>query len=158
MILSGSKVIAADRQTVWTALNDAEMLQRCIPGCQEMTGNADDGFEAVVTQKIGPVKATFRGSVAISDVVPAQSYRLSGEGKGGAAGFAKGAATVTLEDDPGGTLLTYDVEARVGGKLASLGGRIITGVARKLADRFFENFQQALAPEEEEAEEERAEG
>ncbi len=157
MILSGSKVIQADRNTVWTALNDAEILKRCIPGCQEMTGNADDGFEAVVTQKIGPVKATFRGTVAISDVIPAQSYRITGEGKGGAAGFAKGGAAVTLEDTDEGTLLTYDVEARVGGKLASLGGRIITGVARKLADRFFENFQQALAPEEE-SEEERAQG
>ena len=158
MILSGSKVIDADRQTVWTALNDAEILKRCIPGCQEMTGNAEDGFEAVVTQKIGPVKATFRGTVAISDVIPAQSYRITGEGKGGAAGFAKGGATVTLEDTDEGTLLTYDVEARVGGKLASLGGRIITGVARKLADRFFENFQQALAPDEAESEEERAKG
>jgi len=144
MNLKGSKTIAASRMKVWAALNDPEVLRASIPGCSELTGNAADGFEAVVTQKIGPVKATFRGAVSLSDIVEGQSYRISGEGKGGPAGFAKGGALVTLEDADVGTLLSYDVTAKVGGKLASLGARLIDGVAKKLADQFFENFQAAV--------------
>ena len=141
MNLIGSRVIAADRQTVWAALNDPEVLKACIPGCQEMNGSVEEGYEAVVTQKVGPVKATFKGAVEFSDVVENEGYVISGEGKGGAAGFAKGGAKVNLSDAEGGTELAYDVEAKVGGKLAQLGSRIIDGFAKKMADQFFENFQ-----------------
>ncbi len=132
--------------TVWRALNDAEILKAAIPGCKEMTGNADDGFEATVTQKIGPVKATFKGVVTLSDVIEGESYRISGEGKGGPAGYARGGANVRLDETDGVTTLSYEVDAKVGGKLASLGARLIDGVAKKLADQFFENFQNAVAP------------
>ena len=144
MDLSDSRVIAAPRAQVWAALLSPEVLKECVPGCQEMTGSPEDGFEAVVVQKVGPVKATFRGAVTLSDMVEPESLTLSGEGKGGAAGFAKGGANVTLEEVPEGTKLSYVVEAKVGGKLAQLGSRIIDGFARKMADQFFERFQQAV--------------
>ena len=140
MELEGSKVIAADRATVWARLNDADTLAACIPGCQELTGTPEDGFAAVVKQKVGPVSATFKGEVTLEDVVEAESYRIVGEGKGGVAGFAKGSADVSLKDVEGGTELTYKVDAKVGGKLAQLGNRIVGGFARKMADQFFENF------------------
>ncbi|MDG1338797.1 MAG: carbon monoxide dehydrogenase subunit G [Paracoccaceae bacterium] len=141
MEMTGTRVIAADRATVWAALNDADTLQACIPGCEELTGTPEDGFEAVVKQKVGPVKATFKGGVILSDVVPETSYTITGEGKGGVAGFAKGGASVSLSDVEGGTELSYDVTAKVGGKIAQLGSRLIDGFARKMADAFFENFQ-----------------
>lgn len=144
MELTGSRQIAADRATVWAALNDPEVLKAAIPGCQSMSGSPETGFQAVVKQKVGPVSATFNGAVALSNVAPGVSYTISGEGKGGAAGFAKGAADVRLEDAEGGTLLSYDVRANVGGKLAQLGSRLIDGFAKKLADQFFENFQKAV--------------
>lgn len=154
MNLSGSRVIGADRPTVWAALNDPEVLKACIPGCQEMTGSPEEGFEAVVTQKVGPVKATFKGAVQLSNVVENESCTISGEGKGGAAGFAKGGADVKLVEVPEGTELSYDVEAKVGGKLAQLGSRIIDGFAKKMADQFFENFKSEIeGPEAEPAEE-----
>ncbi len=141
MEMTGTRVIAADRATVWAALNDADTLQACIPGCEELTGTPEDGFDAVVKQKVGPVKATFKGGVILSDVVPETSYTITGEGKGGVAGFAKGGASVSLSDVEGGTELSYDVTAKVGGKIAQLGSRLIDGFARKMADAFFENFQ-----------------
>lgn len=141
MELEGSRVIAADRATVWARLNDPETLMACIPGCQELTGSPEDGFEATVVQKVGPVKATFKGAVRLENVVTGESYTISGEGKGGVAGFAKGGADVALSDDAEGTVLTYKVAAQVGGKLAQLGNRIIGGFARKMADEFFERFQ-----------------
>jgi carbon monoxide dehydrogenase subunit G len=142
MELSGARTIAADRMTVWAALNDPEVLKACIPGCEELTGSPQDGFEATVTQKVGPVKATFKGAVQLSDIVEGESYTISGEGKGGAAGFAKGGAKVRLsEAGEGKTELSYDVEAKVGGKLAQLGSRLIDGFAKKMADQFFERFQ-----------------
>ena len=149
MDLNGNRIIAADRTTVWNALNSAEVLQASIPGCTELTGNVKDGFEAVVTQKVGPVKATFKGSVTLTDIVEAESYRLNGAGKGGAAGFAKGGAAIRLEDVEGGTNLIYEVDAKVGGKLAQLGSRVVHGVAVKLADQFFENFEMIVAPAQE---------
>ncbi len=149
MDLDGNMVIAADRLTVWRGLNDPEILKASIPGCSELTGSAKDGFDAVVTQKVGPVKATFRGTVTLTDIVEGKSYRLNGSGKGGAAGFAKGGANVTLEDVDGGTKLSYKVEAKIGGKMAQLGSRVINGVAIKLAAQFFENFENAVAPEKE---------
>jgi len=144
MELTGSRQIAADRATVWAALNDPEVLKTCIPGCQVLSGSPDGGFEATVKQKVGPVSATFHGAVQLSNVVPGESYTITGEGKGGAAGFAKGGADVRLEDKDGGTLLTYDVRANVGGKLAQLGSRLIDGFAKKMADQFFENFKNAV--------------
>ncbi len=145
MKLTDSREIAAPRANVWAAILNPEVLKTCIPGCQEMTGSVADGFEAVVVQKVGPVKATFKGAVEISDVVEGESLTLTGQGKGGPAGFAKGSADVTFADNSdGGTLLTYDVEAKVGGKLAQLGSRIIDGFTKKLADQFFERFQDGL--------------
>lgn len=142
MELSGSRIIDADRASVWARLNDAETLMACIPGCTELTGSPEEGFEAVVKQKVGPVRATFKGKVSISDVVEGESYTLTGEGTGGVAGFAKGSAAVSLTDaEDGGTELTYNVDAKVGGKIAQLGSRLIGGFARKMADQFFERFQ-----------------
>ncbi|WP_224815808.1 CoxG family protein [Hasllibacter sp. MH4015] len=145
MEMHASRHIAADRAAVWAALNDAETLQACIPGCEELTGSPEAGFSAVVKQKVGPVKATFKGDVTLYDVVPETSYTISGEGKGGVAGFAKGAAKVHLADHPdGGTELTYDVDAKVGGKLAQLGSRLVDSFATKMADQFFERLQTRL--------------
>lgn len=141
MELIGTRIIAADRATVWTHLNRAETLKVCIPGCEELTGSPENGFEAVVKQKVGPVKATFKGAVTLEDVDAPNSYSIIGEGKGGIAGFAKGAANVVLTDVDGGTELSYHVDAKVGGKLAQLGSRIVGGFAKKMADQFFENFQ-----------------
>jgi len=146
MEMQGTRQIAAPREVVWAALNSPEVLKAAIPGCQELTGGPDEGFEATVKQKVGPVSATFHGRVALSDIVPLTSYTIAGEGKGGAAGFAKGAAEVKLTDSEGGTLLTYDVKANVGGKLAQLGSRLIDGFAKKMADTFFDNFRAAIEP------------
>lgn len=144
MELTGTKIIAADVATVWAALNDAATLQAAIPGCEELTGNPDEGFEAVVKQKVGPVKATFKGAVRLENVIAGESYTIVGEGKGGVAGFAKGQAHVALSPTPDGTELSYEAEAKVGGKLAQLGSRVIGGFARKMADDFFERFQTAV--------------
>ncbi len=144
MKLSEERMIAASPEVVWAGILDAEVLKECIPGCQELTGNPEEGFEAVVVQKVGPVKATFRGAVQLSDIEPGVGCRLSGEGKGGAAGFAKGGATVRLTPEGDGTLLSYDVDASVGGKLAQLGSRLIDSFAKKLADKFFTNFQDVM--------------
>ena len=145
MNLSDQKRISADRETVFQALLDPEVLKACVPGCEEMSGTPETGFEATVTQKVGPVKATFKGEVTMSDMVENEKLTISGEGKGGAAGFAKGGAVVTLTPNAeGGTTLAYDVEAKVGGKLAQLGSRIIDGFAKKMADAFFARLQLAL--------------
>ena len=147
MEMQGSRQIAAPREVVWAALNDAEVLRSAIPGCQSLTGTPDEGFAATVKQKVGPVSATFEGQVRLTDIVPLESYVIVGEGKGGAAGFAKGQAAVALADgEDGGTVLTYDVKANVGGKLAQLGSRLIDGFAKKMADSFFSNFQTAVEP------------
>ncbi|WP_375688666.1 CoxG family protein [Pseudooceanicola sp. LIPI14-2-Ac024] len=144
MEMSDTREIKADPATVFAALISPEVLKECVPGAQEVTGTPEEGFEAVVVQKVGPVKATFKGQVTVSDIVPNEALTLSGEGKGGAAGFAKGGAKVTLEAIPEGTRLSYDVEAKVGGKLAQLGSRIIDGFAKKMADQFFTRFQEVL--------------
>ncbi len=144
MKMSDSREIKAAPEVVWAAILNPEVLKACVPGCTDMSGNAQDGFEAVVTQKVGPVKATFKGAVTISDMNEPHSLTLSGEGKGGAAGFAKGGADVRMEPCETGTLLSYDVEASVGGKLAQLGSRIIDGFAKNMADKFFQNFQEAV--------------
>lgn len=154
MNLSDQREIAADRKVVWDAILNPDVLKACIPGCEELTGSPEEGFEAVVVQKVGPVKAKFKGEVTISDIVIGESLTLSGQGKGGPAGFASGSADVRLSDIEGGTLLEYDVDAKVGGKLAQLGSRIIDGFAKKLAGQFFERFQEGLEPELEEVAEE----
>jgi carbon monoxide dehydrogenase subunit G len=140
MKMSGEELIPASRQQVWTALNDPEVLKRCIPGCEEIKKTSPTEFEARVVAKVGPVKAGFSGAVTLSDLDPPNSYVITGEGKGGAAGFAKGGAKVNLEDAEGGTRLRYDVDAQVGGKLAQIGSRLIDSTAKKLADQFFKNF------------------
>jgi carbon monoxide dehydrogenase subunit G len=144
MNMTGECRIAAPRQAVWDALNDADILMRCIPGCEELVKTSDTTFEAKVTAAVGPVKAKFTGAVTLTDIDPPNSYRLNGEGKGGPAGFAKGGANVTLTEDGEGTLLSYEVEAKVGGKLAQLGGRIIDPAAKKLANDFFGKFTEIL--------------
>jgi carbon monoxide dehydrogenase subunit G len=156
MKMSDSRVIKAPREQVWAAIQDPEVLKACVPGCTEMAGSAAEGYEATVVQKVGPVKATFKGQVAMTDMTAPESLKLSGEGKGGAAGFAKGGAEVKLTEHPEGTELHYEVEANVGGKLAQLGSRIIDGFAKKMADQFFQNFQQAVEGPSEEGEAEAA--
>lgn len=159
MELTGSRIIKATRATVWEALNDPEVLKACIPGCTELVRDENGDFTAVATQKVGPVKATFKGAVTLTDIVTFESYTISGEGKGGAAGFAKGGARVKLADVEEGTELSYEVEARVGGKLAQIGSRLVDGFAKKMADKFFTNFQLALeGPNEEEAPESKKKG
>ena len=145
MKMQDQREIKAPREVVFAAILDPEVLKDCIPGASSVEGNATDGYEAVVTQKVGPVKATFKGAVQMSEIVENEKITISGEGKGGAAGFAKGGAVVTLEElGPELTKLSYDVEAKVGGKLAQLGSRIIDGFAKKMADQFFANLQEGL--------------
>ncbi|MBT4905771.1 MAG: carbon monoxide dehydrogenase subunit G [Rhodospirillaceae bacterium] len=140
MEMSGEYKINASREKVWAGLNDPEVLKQSIPGCDEIEQTSDTSFTAKVTAKVGPVKAKFAGAVELTDIDAPNGYRISGEGKGGAAGFAKGGANVKLEEDGDGTLLKYEVDAQVGGKLAQLGARLIDGTAKKMASQFFENF------------------
>jgi carbon monoxide dehydrogenase subunit G len=140
MDMTGTRHIAASRETVWAALNDPEILKQCIPGCESLEMQSPTDMTARVKLAVGPVKATFNGKVKLSDLDPPNSYRIAGEGNGGVAGHAKGSATVRLADEGSGTLMTYDVKADVGGKLAQLGGRLIDSTAKKLADQFFEKF------------------
>lgn len=147
MKLTGERTISADRETVWAALNDPEVLKACISGCQSLEKTSETSFEAVVKQKVGPVSATFKGQVELSDINPPESYRISGEGKGGAAGFAKGGADIKLTENGEQTDLAYDVDAKVGGKIAQLGSRLIDGFAKKMADNFFETFQKVVEGE-----------
>ncbi|MCQ0091910.1 CoxG family protein [Roseovarius sp. M141] len=144
MQMSDTREISADKAIVWAALLNPEVLKECVPGASEVTGTPEDGFEAVVTQKVGPVKATFRGTVTVSNVVEGAALTLTGEGKGGAAGFAKGAANVRLDEADGITRLSYDVQAKVGGKLAQLGSRIVDGFAKKMADQFFTRLEEVI--------------
>jgi carbon monoxide dehydrogenase subunit G len=148
MSMQGEVVLPADRATVWAALNDPEVLKACIPGCQELEKVSDTTFQATAKVAVGPVKATFKGSVNLTDLDPPQGYTILGEGQGGVAGWAKGGAKVRLEDVEGGSRLVYDVDAQVGGKIAQLGGRLINGVAKRYADEFFANFAKVLAPAE----------
>lgn len=140
MDMTGSRHIAASRQKVWAALNDPEILKQCIPGCESLEMQSPTDMTARVKLAIGPVKATFNGKVKLTDLDPSNGYKIVGEGSGGVAGYAKGSASVRLADEGDGTLMTYDVTADVGGKLAQLGGRLIDSTAKKLADEFFEKF------------------
>jgi carbon monoxide dehydrogenase subunit G len=133
------------RDTVWAALNDTAILQQAMPGCESFDATGENTFEARLVTKIGPVKAKFKFDVELSDLDPPNGYTISGAGQGGAAGFAKGSASVSLTEQDGATLLAYNVQANVGGKLAQLGARLIDGVAKKMADEFFENFKEIVA-------------
>ena len=144
MTMTGEVQLAAPREAVWAKLNDPEVLKACIPGCEELEKTEDNGFRATAKMKVGPVSARFKGKVMLSDLDPPNGYKISGEGEGGVAGFAKGGATVALAEKDGGTLLSYNVEAQIGGKLAQLGQRLINGAAKKLADEFFTNFGKAV--------------
>lgn len=140
-----AKIIAADRHEVWAAINDPEVLKACITGCKEFTGSLEDGYTAVVTAKIGPVKATFQGNVNLKDVLDGEGCTIVGEGKGGVAGFAKGSVKVKLKDTEEGTELSYQVDARIGGKIAQMGSRLVRGAAKKVADSFFTKLQAHLS-------------
>jgi len=145
MTMKGEVQLAASPQTVWQKLNDVETLKACIPGCESLEKTSESEMQAVATVKIGPVKAKFKGKVTLSDLDPPNGYKISGQGDGGVAGFAKGGATVKLTPKDGGTLLAYDVEAQIGGKLAQLGQRLVNGAAKKVADDFFANFVAAVS-------------
>jgi hypothetical protein len=144
MTMNGEVDLSAPREAVWAKLNDPEVLKACIPGCESLEKTSETSFVAVAKNKIGPVSATFKGRVELSDIDPPNGYRISGEGDGGIAGFAKGGAKVSLQPNGEGTKLIYDVEANVGGKMAQLGARLIDGVAKKMADQFFERFAEAV--------------
>ncbi|RPH40493.1 MAG: carbon monoxide dehydrogenase [Burkholderiales bacterium] len=147
MELEATRALPADRDTVWTALNDPEVLRRCIPGCESLVRGDDGSLSAKLTTKIGPVSARFAGTVSLHDLVPPESYRLAFQGQGGVAGFAKGEAWVRLDvAEGGGTTMHYRSKAAVGGKLAQVGARLIDASARKLSDEFFERFAAEVAP------------
>ncbi|MEX3010536.1 carbon monoxide dehydrogenase subunit G [Hoeflea sp. TYP-13] len=141
MNLTGQYTIAAPRQDVWMALNDPDVLKRCIPGCESLEKISDTDFIGRVTMKVGAVKARLKGNVILADVEPPNGYTIVGQGQGGVAGFAKGRAQVTLtETDDGGTVLQYEAAAELGGKLAAVGSRVLQGIAKKMADDFFGKF------------------
>jgi carbon monoxide dehydrogenase subunit G len=149
MDMTGERRIPAPRQTVWEALNNPEVLRVSIPGCESLEKLDDDQMKATAAVKVGPISARFTGKVQLTDIDPPNGYRISGEGQGGVAGFAKGGANVALADDGADTLLTYQVNAQVGGKLAQLGGRLIDATAKQMADAFFDRFSkqvQAMSP------------
>jgi uncharacterized protein len=145
MDMTGQYRIPAPREQVWAALNDPAMLKASLPGCESLEKLSDHEFAATVVAKVGPVKAKFNGNVTLSNLNPPESYTISGEGKGGAVGFAKGGADVRLTEEGEVTVLTYTAKADVGGKLAQLGSRLIDGTAKKMADEFFDNFSQQVA-------------
>lgn len=146
MTMNGEVTLPAGKDVVWAKLNDPEVLKACIPGCEQLNKDDDTHFSAVVKVKLGPVKASFKGKVELVDLDPPNGYRIQGEGEGGIAGFAKGGAKVALSDaGDGQTVLRYDVEAQVGGKLMQLGSRLIDSVSKKLADEFFANFAKAVS-------------
>ena len=145
MTMSGEVQLPATREAVWQKLNDPAVLKTCVPGCEQLDKTSDTEFQAIASIKVGPVKARWKGKVRLTDLDPPNSYRISGEGEGGVAGFAKGGAIVALTDKDGGTLLTYNVEAQIGGKLAQLGQRLINSAAKKTADDFFVKFAAAVA-------------
>jgi uncharacterized protein len=145
MTMHGEAQLGASREAVWAKLNDPEVLKACIPGCESIEKVSDNEYRVAMTAAVGPVKAKFAGKLLLSDLRPPDSYSLSFEGSGGAAGFGKGGAHVSLKPEPPGTRLSYTAKASVGGKLAQVGSRLIDGVARKMADDFFTAFNEKLA-------------
>lgn len=147
MDMNGSQRIEASREKVYAALNDTDILRQCVPGCETIEKTSDTDMTAKVTLKIGPVKASFSGKITLSDLDPPNGYTITGEGSGGVAGYAKGGAKVTLEaDGPNATILHYNVDAQIGGKLAQLGARLIDSTAKKLAGDFFTKFGEVVGP------------
>ena len=144
MQMTGERRIAARREAVWAALNDPQVLKACIPGCQSLEKTDETHMSAIATIRVGPISARFTGDVTLSDLDPPNGYRITGEGQGGAAGFAKGGARVRLSSEGDGTLLAYEVDAQVGGRLSQLGGGLIDATAKQMADLFFKKFAQAV--------------
>jgi hypothetical protein len=142
MEMTGEQLIPLPQAETWKALNDPAVLKDCIPGCESIERTGDDEYEVLLTAKVGPVSAKFKGKMTVADADPPNSYRLMFEGQGGVAGFAKGEATVSLAPEGKDTRLTYTAKAAVGGKLAQVGARLIDGVAKQLAGKFFESFNQ----------------
>ncbi len=140
MDMTGERRIPAPRSVVWDALNDTDVLKASIPGCESLEKTGDNEMKATASVKVGPISAKFNGKVQLSDIDPPNGYRISGEGQGGVAGFAKGGASVALTEDGSETVLAYTVNAQVGGKLAQLGGRLIDATAKQMADAFFDRF------------------
>jgi len=146
MDMTGERVIEASRETVWEALNNPEILKACIPGCETIEKLSDTELKATVAVKLGPISAKFAGKVTLSDLDPPNGYTISGEGQGGVAGFAKGGAKVALTDEGGGTKLSYEVNAQIGGKMAQLGARLIDSTAKSYSEQFFTKFSELVAP------------
>ena len=150
MEMTGEQLIPASQQDTWQALNDPEVLKACVPGCESITRVNDNEYQVQMTARVGPVSAKFRGRLSLFDIKPPQSYSLAFEGQGGPAGFAKGAADVSLAAEGHDTRLSYKVKANVGGKLAQIGSRLIDAAAKKVADEFFQNFTKKMGASEEE--------
>jgi carbon monoxide dehydrogenase subunit G len=148
--MTGEQLIPASQQDTWKALNDPEVLKACVPGCESITKVNENEYQVQMTARVGPVSAKFRGRLSLFDMKPPHSYSLAFEGQGGAAGFAKGAARVKLSPEGSQTKLAYEVKANVGGKLAQIGSRLVDAAAKKVADEFFQNFNDKMsAPAEE---------
>src|SRR5919109_671535 len=145
MEMSGEQLVPAPQRTVWEALNDPEMLKASVPGCESIERSADNEYQVQMVARVGPVSAKFKGKLTLSDIKPPDSYSIAFEGQGGAAGFAKGGAHVTLSPQDTQTRLAYDVKASVGGKLAQIGSRLVDAAAKKIADEFFKNFNKRMA-------------
>jgi len=145
MEMKGEQLVPASQQATWAALNDPEVLKACVPGCESITPAGENVYEVLMVARVGPVSAKFKGKLTLSDINPPQSYSISFEGQGGAAGFAKGGAHVSLFFENNQTKLVYEVKANVGGKLAQIGSRLVDAAARKVADDFFKNFNGKMA-------------
>jgi carbon monoxide dehydrogenase subunit G len=145
MEMKGEQLVPASQQATWAALNDPEVLKACVPGCESITPAGENVYEVLMVARVGPVSAKFKGKLTLSDINPPQSYSISFEGQGGAAGFAKGGAHVSLFFENDQTKLVYEVKANVGGKLAQIGSRLVDAAARKVADDFFKNFNGKMA-------------
>src|SRR5438876_2832416 len=145
MEMKGEQLIPAPQQAVWDALNDPGVLKACVPGCESLEKSGDNEYQVLMVARVGPVSAKFKGRLTLSDINPPSSYSISFEGQGGAAGFAKGSAQVSLSSEGAHTRLAYDVKANVGGKLAQIGSRLVDAAAKKVADDFFRNFNEKLS-------------
>jgi carbon monoxide dehydrogenase subunit G len=145
MEMTGEQLVPAPQKAVWDGLNDPEMLKACVPGCESIEPAGENAYQVLMVARVGPVSAKFKGKLTLSDIRPPESYSLAFEGQGGAAGFAKGGANVRLSPAEKGTLLSYDVKANVGGKLAQIGSRLVDAAAKKIADDFFRNFNEKMA-------------
>jgi carbon monoxide dehydrogenase subunit G len=145
MEMKGEQLLPASQQVTWKALNDPEVLKACVPGCEAITPAGDNAYEVLMVARVGPVSAKFKGKLTLSDIKPPESYSMTFEGQGGAAGFAKGGAKVTLIPENNQTKLVYEAKANVGGKLAQIGSRLVDAAAKKVADEFFKNFNQKVS-------------